>query len=100
AKARASSDTQLLRLYASVDDVERAAARKLAELDSVIEITRGNLQSLQTQQANLQSQAAGHERAGRKVPEHLLAQIENVGRERASLRRDIERYRQARESAA
>ncbi|TLX58871.1 DUF4124 domain-containing protein [Stutzerimonas nosocomialis] len=98
-KARASSDAQLLRLYTSVEDVERAKARKLAELESVIGVTQGNLQSLRTQQANLQSQAADHERAGRKVPEHLLAQIENLKKEQASLQRNVERYRQVREQA-
>nr|WP_231752185.1 MULTISPECIES: DUF4124 domain-containing protein [Pseudomonadaceae] len=99
AQARASSDAQLLRLYASVRDVERAQVRKFSELDSVIGITRSNLQSLRTQQANLQSQAAGHERAGREVPKPLLKQIDNLSREQASLRRDIERYQRARKHA-
>lgn len=99
AKARANSDAQLLRLYASVQDVERAKARKLSELDSVIGITRSNLQSLRSQQANLQSQAAGHERAGRAVPEQLLTQIDNLAKEQASLRRDVERYKQVRKQA-
>lgn len=99
AKARAETDAQLLRLYASVADVERAKARRLSELDSVIGITRGNLQSLRTQQANLQSQAANHERAGRKVPEQLLVQIDNLAKEQASLKRDVERYRQTRKQA-
>lgn len=99
AQARATSDAQLLRLYASVEDVERAKVRKLSELDSVIGITRGNLQSLRTQQENLQSQAAGHERAGRTVPKQLVTQIDNLSKEQASLRRDIERYRQARKQA-
>ena len=99
AKARAETDAQLLRLYASVADVERAKARRLSELDSIIGITRGNLQSLRTQQANLQSQAASHERAGRKVPEQLLVQIDNLAKEQASLRRDVERYKQTRKQA-
>ncbi|BAP81542.1 MAG: DUF4124 domain-containing protein [Pseudomonadales bacterium] len=99
AKARAETDAQLLRLYASVADVERAKARRLSELDSIIGITRGNLQSLRTQQANLQSQAANHERAGRKVPEQLLVQIDNLAKEQASLKRDVERYRQTRKQA-
>ncbi len=99
AKARAGSDAQLLRLYASVEDVERAKTRKLSELDSVIGITRGNLQSLRTQQANLQSQAASHERAGRQVPKQLLTQIDNLAKEQASLKRDVERYKQARNQA-
>ncbi|UNG19075.1 DUF4124 domain-containing protein [Stutzerimonas zhaodongensis] len=99
AKARAETDAQLLWLYASVADVERAKARRLSELDSIIGITRGNLQSLRTQQANLQSQAANHERAGRKVPEQLLVQIDNLAKEQASLKRDVERYRQTRKQA-
>ena len=99
AQARAGTDAQLLRLYASVEDVERAKARKLAELDSVLGITRGNLQSLRSQQANLQSQAAHHERAGREVPAQLLSQIDNLRKEQASLQRDVQRYKQARKQA-
>lgn len=99
AQARANSDARLLQLYASVDDVERAKARKLSELDSVIGITRGNLQSLRAQQAALQSQAANHERAGRRVPEQLLTQINNLAKEQASLKRDVERYGQTRKQA-
>ena len=78
AKARASSDAQLLRLYTSVEDVDRALERKMAELDGLIGVARGNQQSLRTQQANLQSQAAESERAGREVPAHLVEQIDNL----------------------
>ncbi|MFZ3154303.1 DUF4124 domain-containing protein [Pseudomonas sp.] len=98
-KARASSDAQLLRLYSTPEDVERARARKLAELDGLIGVARGNLQSVRTQQANLQSQAADHERAGRAVPAHLLAQIENQKAEQVRLKRDIQRYQAAHKEA-
>ena len=98
-KARALSDVQLLRLYSTPEDVERARQRKLAELDGLIGVARGNLQSVRTQQANLQSQAAEHERAGREVPAHLLAQIENQIAEQARLKSDIERYRALREQS-
>ncbi|RRW32777.1 DUF4124 domain-containing protein [Ectopseudomonas oleovorans] len=98
-KARASSDAQLLRLYTNLDDVDRARERKLAELDSVTSVARGNLQSVRTQQANLQSQAADHERAGRQVPEHLLAQINNLKEEQQRLQRDIARYKEIRTQA-
>ena len=89
-KAQALSDVQLLRLYSTPEDVERARQRKLAELDGLIGVARGNLQSVRTQQANLQSQAADHERAGRQVPEHLLAQINNLKEEQRRLQRDAE----------
>jgi hypothetical protein len=98
-QARARSDVQLLRLYSTPEDVERARQRKLAELDGLISVARGNLQSVRTQQGNLQSQAAEHERAGREVPAHLLAQIENQIAEQARLKSDIERYRALREQS-
>lgn len=98
-RAQAITDAQLLRLYSTVEDVERARERKLNELDGVLGVARGNLQSLRSQQANLQSQAADHERAGRAVPEHLLAQIENLRGEQISVQKDIERFLQNRKDA-
>ncbi len=99
-KAQASSDAQLLRLYSSLDDVDRARARKLTELDGAVSAGRGNLQSLRTQQANLQGQAAEHERAGRAVPESLLVQISNIKGEQESLLKDIARFEETRKQAA
>lgn len=98
-KARAGSDAQLLRLYTSVEDVDRALQRKLAELDGVISVARGNQQSLRTQQANLQAQAADNERAGRQVPEQLVAQIGDLRAEQQRLEQDIVRYQQDRKNA-
>lgn len=98
-KARASSDAQLRRLYSNLDDVDRARERKLSELDGLIRVAHGNLQSLRTQQANLQGQAADHERAGREVPEHLLAQINGLRDEQQRLQREIDRYQASREQA-
>jgi hypothetical protein len=98
-KARASSDVQLLRLYSSPEDVDRARARKLVELDGLIGVARGNLQSARTQQANLQSQAADHERAGRPVPGHLLTQIDSQKDEQKRLQKDIDRYQDMRKQA-
>ncbi|KGK82794.1 cytokeratin-75 [Stutzerimonas degradans] len=99
AKAREAADVQLLRLYASPDDVERARKRKLAELDSIIGITQSNLQSLRTQQETLRAQAAQHERAGREVPQNLLTQIANLEKEQAGLQRDQVRYQRAKVEA-
>ncbi|WP_313026303.1 DUF4124 domain-containing protein [Pseudomonas lopnurensis] len=98
-KRRAASDARLLRLYASVEDVERAEVRKLAELDSVIGLAQGNLQALRNQQDGLRKQAANHERAGRKVPDNLLAQIANLEKEQAGLLRDVKRYEKVRADA-
>lgn len=96
-RARAQSDIQLRRLYSTPADVERAKQRKLKELEGMLGIAQGNLESLYAQQADLQSQAAAHERAGRQAPPHLVGQIENLKSEQENLRRRIERYNESRE---
>ncbi|PZW39935.1 DUF4124 domain-containing protein [Pseudomonas sp. URMO17WK12:I2] len=98
-RERAKSDAQLLRLYSSLEDVDRAQARKLAELDGLIGVAKGNLQSVRQQQANLQKQAADHERAGREVPKPLLDQISSQRDEQVRVKKDIERYQAARAQA-
>ncbi len=98
-RERAKSDAQLLRLYSSLEDVDRAQARKLAELDGLIGVAKGNLQSARQQQANLQKQAADQERAGREVPKHLLDQISSQRDEQMRISKDIERYQAARAQA-
>ncbi len=98
-RERAKSDAQLLRLYSSLEDVDRAQARKLAELDGLIGVAKGNLQSVRQQQANLQKQAADQERAGREVPKQLLDQISSQRDEQVRLKKDIERYQAARAQA-
>ncbi|MCG4452701.1 DUF4124 domain-containing protein [Pseudomonas sp. MMS21-TM103] len=98
-KARAKSDAQLLRLYSTPEDIDRARDRKLAELDGLIGVARSNLQSARLQQDNLQSQAADHERAGRKVPEQLLVQIANQKDEQLRQYKEIARYQDARKQA-
>lgn len=97
--ARASSDTQLMRMYTSVEDVDRARDRKLAELDGLTSVAKGNLQSLKAQQANLQSRAADQERAGRQVPDDLVAQLGNLRDDEQRLLQDIARYQQLRVQA-
>ena len=91
-KAMASSDAQLQRLYSTVDDVERARVRKLEEIDGQTSVAKANQQSLRTQQAAFQAQAADIDRAGRQVPEHLLVQIDNLRAEQANLDKEIRRY--------
>lgn len=97
--ARASSDQQLMRMYTSVEDVDRARDRKLAELDGLASVAKGNLQSLKMQQANLQARAADQERAGRQVPDDLVAQLSNLRDDEQRLQQDIARYQQLRVQA-
>jgi hypothetical protein len=95
-KAQADSDAQLLHLYSSVADVDRAKARKLAELDALVAVAQGNLQNLSTQQSNLQSQAADQERAGRVVPQSLVDQMNGLRDDQSNLKAEIVRYQDSR----
>lgn len=98
-RERAKSDVQLLRLYSSPEDVDRARARKLAELDGLIGVATGNLQAARLQQSNLQKQAADQERAGREVPQQLLSQINSQRDEQARLKKQIQRHQAMRKKA-
>jgi hypothetical protein len=98
-KAQITADSQLLRLYSSLEDVDRARERKFAELDGAIGAARGNLQSLRTQQASLLGVAAEQERTGREVPESLLVQISNLKAEQESQVAAIARFEETRKTA-
>lgn len=91
-KARANSDAQLMRLYSTEEDIDRALQRKLAEIEGLIAIANGNKQSLRSQQAALQSQAAELERSGREVPDNLIEKIDNLKVRQAQIDKDIARY--------
>src|SRR5690606_13493132 len=97
--AKATADAQLLRQYSSVDDVDRAKARKLAELDALVEVAKGNILNLNAQQSGLQKQAADEERAGRPVVYALIDQVNDVRDRRQKLQADIVRYQTARAEA-
>ena len=99
AKVQADADAQLLHLYSSVTDVDRARARKLAELDSLISVAQSNIQSLVNQQASLQSQAADQERAGKTVSQSLIDQMSDTSDQQQHLKDQILRYQSARQQA-
>ncbi|HXR00272.1 MAG TPA: DUF4124 domain-containing protein [Pseudomonas sp.] len=99
AKVQADADAQLTHLYGSLTDIDRARARKLAELDALISVAQGNIQGLTTQQGALQTQAADQERAGRAVPQSLIDQMNDVRDQQQNLKVDILRYQTARQQA-
>ncbi len=99
AKIQSDADAQLLHLYSGVTDVDRARARKLAELDALISVAQSDIQNLKTQQASLQSQAADQERAGHQVQQALIDQMSDLQDQQQNLKVDILRYQTAREQA-
>lgn len=92
-------DANLLRLYSSVDDVERARLRKLAELDGLITIAEGNLQVLLAQQQRLEKEQAGLQHTGAPVDSSVMAHIERLATDQVALQQQLERYRKTRVQA-
>lgn len=96
--AQAKLDRQLLRLYTRVEDVDRARDRKVADIEGQISIARGNLLSSDSLKADLQRQAANHERAGRQVPDRLLKQIADAEVDEQRLHKQIARYQSSKQA--
>ncbi|MDE1463574.1 hypothetical protein [Spartinivicinus poritis] len=84
------ADQTLLRLYSSVEDVERAMERQLNEISGRISVIQGNIQRLQKQKADKQARAANIERAGRTVPKRLLDSIKEQEQEITGLLKQVE----------
>ena len=77
-EALARWDEELLRRYSSVRDIEAAKKRKLAQVQTSIDILRSNISGLKTQIATQQSKAADAERLGREVPAQVLIALTNL----------------------
>ncbi len=69
---------ELLKMYGSVDGVDRAEARQLAEMDAQIAIEQGSIQRLHVQREGKEARAAAIERSGQKVPESVLQALAGI----------------------
>ena len=82
-------DESLLLRYSSIEDIEAARDRALAELRIRISILQSNIRSLQSQVENNQRRAADAERRGREVPVEVVATIEGLQSEIVETGRSI-----------
>ena len=92
ARQQAVADEQLRKLYSSVADVDRAKARKLAELESVMQIKRANLEAARQVQSQLMEQAAVKQRNGQALPGDLQARLDAAATDQVRLQADLARY--------
>ena len=83
------ADRQLLRQYSTPDDVVQALHRKLRELMSQIRLKQGNINNLQGQLAEKQSEAANLERAGDSVPDSIYEDMDRIRSEKSNAREEI-----------
>lgn len=92
-----AADEKLLTIFSNPQDAERARERKIEALDVLISVNRGNIVRLQSEYDQAQQQAAARERAGKKVPEHLIEKMERVERQINKLEETIKEKEQEKE---
>lgn len=83
-------DAELVKLYRSPADVDRAMRTWLSRLDMEIRLKDNRIDILQSDFNTLQSQAANQERAGQTVDAELLTQMSQIEAEIAEYQTEIE----------
>ncbi|MGD8312717.1 MAG: DUF4124 domain-containing protein [Gammaproteobacteria bacterium] len=78
AAEQAKKDKVLLATYTSTSDMINARDGKLASIEGLIELTEHRIESMQSRLAELTEDAASYERSGKKVPDVITRQIENI----------------------
>ena len=87
-------DKSLRLRYSRASEIEAAKQRKLAAINTNIDILTGNISKLSSQLQQQQSQAASAERKGHKVSSKLLNNIENLELEIKTSLEQVETRRQ------
>jgi len=83
------ADRTLMKLYSHPDDARRARDRRLQELDTLINLKTKKIEENQKKIVELESKAADVERAGKKVPDQILADISRNTEQNATLAYEV-----------
>jgi len=78
AEQRAVRDHSLLSTYSSEEDMLMARDSKVASVETLIQLTKSRLDSMQKRLNELTDEAAEFERSGKKLPEGLVNQMKNI----------------------
>lgn len=99
-RQQAVVDGQLRKLYSNVEDVDRAKARKLTELDGLMQIKKANLEAARQLQSQLMEQAAVQQRNGQALSADLQARLDAAAADQVRLQADLQRYAELRTSTS
>lgn len=83
-------DKELLKLYRSPEDVDRAMLAWTSRLDVEISLKRNQLAIKRAELSDIQSEAADLERVGKTVTPEILARISEVQKEIETIESDIQ----------
>ena len=84
-------DAILLNAYTTERDLLLARDANLKSAQSQLDITLGNLRNSQKSLSNLQEHAADYERSGKKAPDALVAEINELEQDIADREKQIEK---------
>jgi len=90
-------DKELLKLYRSPDDVDRAMLAWTSRLDVEISLKKNQMAIKRSELADIQSEAADLERVGKPVTPEILARIAVVQAEIETINSDIEQVKKRRQ---
>ncbi|WP_246840917.1 ABC transporter ATPase [Hahella sp. CCB-MM4] len=96
ARQQEEADRTLLRLYSHPGDARRARDRRLQELDALINLKRKKIEANDKKIVDLESRAADAERAGKKVPEQILHEIERLSEQKSTMENEIQSHQKDR----
>lgn len=74
-KDQKEADKELLRLYSSLEEIEKARERKIVDIENYISLVNKRIQSLTEQLDKAEQKAANLERNGREVPVEIRLEI-------------------------
>ena len=74
-KEQKEKDKELLRLYSSLEEIEKARERKIVDIENYISLVNKRIQSLTEQLDKAEQKAANLERNGRDVPVEIRLEI-------------------------
>jgi len=74
-KEQKEKDRELLRVYSSLEEIEKARERKIEDIDNYIALVSKRIESLTEQLDKAEQKAANLERNGREVPVEIRLEI-------------------------
>ncbi|MFT0211959.1 DUF4124 domain-containing protein [Pseudomonas sp. F1_0610] len=88
-QAQETNDLQLIRLYPTVRDLERAKERKITDIDGQISTLKNNLLSVQSKRDSLQQRAAESERSGSRASQSMLNELAELDKDKETIANQI-----------
>ncbi|TCS44019.1 DUF4124 domain-containing protein [Reinekea marinisedimentorum] len=99
AEMQLARDEELLKLYRSPTDVDRAMATWLSRMDMEIRVKVNRIRIKENEHDTLQEQAANLEKTGKDIPENLLSELSTIDQQIADFEAEIDEVESRKQEA-